>query len=128
MELISELLVQADHSVELISQGEVVERRWKLYPAFGESSPFHMNIPIHYASAMPLRFVNGLWSAFRTLSLFKKQHQASPFDLVIIYNLKVPQMICARYAIRCLGLPVILEFEDDSFVDIAGKSENGFSV
>jgi glycosyltransferase involved in cell wall biosynthesis len=37
-------------------------------------------------------------------------------------------MICAIYAIRRLGLPVILEFEDDSFVDIAGESENRFKT
>lgn len=128
IELISELLDQGNHSVELISQGEVVERQWKFYPAFGESKPFHANIPVHYASALPLRFVNGFWSAFRVLNLFKKKHQEAPFDLVIIYNLKLPQMICAIYAIQRLCLPIILEFEDDASVDIAGESENGFSA
>jgi hypothetical protein len=42
--------------------------------------------------------------------LFKARHSAAPFDLVIIYNLKGPQVVCANYAIRRLGLPVVLEY------------------
>src|SRR5262249_49025799 len=49
-----------------------------------------------------------------------------PYDVVIIYNLKLPQVICGLYAMRRLGLPVVLEYEDDAFVDIAGKSEDGW--
>jgi hypothetical protein len=79
IELISELLVQENHSVELISQGEVVEHRWKFYPKCRELKPFHAKVSVQYASALPLKFVNGLWSAFWTLKLFKKTHQASPF-------------------------------------------------
>lgn len=34
-------------------------------------------------------------------------------------------MICAKYALHRLGLPVVLEYEDDAFVDVAGKDEEG---
>ena len=49
-----------------------------------------------------------------------------PFDLVIIFNLKWPQIGCATYAVKRLGLPVILEYEDDAFVSVFGKVEGGF--
>jgi hypothetical protein len=41
----------------------------------------------------------------------------------MIYDLKPPQLACASYAIRRLGLPVILEYEDDSFTDVWGRSD-----
>src|SRR5262249_30621130 len=126
IELVAELLHEGAHNIEILSQGEVVERGLKIYPGFREQNPYHPNVSVYYASALPVRFVNGLWSSQRTLALFKRRHRAAPFDLVIIYNLKLPQMICASYAMRCLGLPVVLEYEDDTFVDIAGRDEQGF--
>jgi glycosyltransferase involved in cell wall biosynthesis len=126
IELVAELLHESAHDIEIISQGEVVERRFKIHAGFREQNPYHSNISVYYASALPLRFVNGLWSSLRTLAVFKRRHRAAPFDLVIIYNLKLPQMICASYAMRRLGLPVVLEYEDDTFVDIAGRDEKGF--
>jgi len=125
MELIAELLQRNRHSVEILSQGEVVERRLKFYPAFRDPKPFHAEVPVFYASAFPVRFINGLWSSMQTLKLFKKRHRASPYDLVIVYNLKRPQVVCSGYALRHLGLPIVLEYEDDSFVDIGGKAERG---
>jgi glycosyltransferase involved in cell wall biosynthesis len=126
IELISEFLQRGIHKVEVLSQGEVVERRFEFYSAFCEPRPFHADIPVFYSSAFPIKLVNGLWSSLRTLSLFKQRHRASPYDLVIIYNLKRPQVVCARYAMRLLGLPVVLEYEDDAFVDVGGEAEGGF--
>ncbi|MDZ4854907.1 MAG: glycosyltransferase [Nitrospirota bacterium] len=123
IEFIARVLSIQKHQVDIISQGEIVELNCKWYPSFRESEPFHPDIPIYYASALPIRFLNGLWSSRRTLELFKIRHQQSPYDLVIIYNLKLPQIVCADYAIRRLGLPVVFEYEDDAFVDITGKDE-----
>jgi glycosyltransferase involved in cell wall biosynthesis len=122
-EFIAGLLSDQKHQVDIISQGEVVELHCKWYPSFRESEPFHPDIPIYYASALPIRLLNGLWSSRCTLDLFKLRHQRSPYDLVIIYNLKLPQIVCADYAIHRLGLPVVFEYEDDAFVDITGKDE-----
>jgi glycosyltransferase involved in cell wall biosynthesis len=126
IELIAELLQRHRHEVEILSQGEVVENSAKFYPPFSESNHFNASIPVLYASAFPVRFVNGLWSTGRLLALFKQRHQAAPFDVVIVYNLKMPQVGCARYAVKSLNLPVVLEYEDDSFVDIGGRRETGF--
>lgn len=115
MELIAELLNSSSHQVEIISQGEVIEREFKFYPAFSEREPFHRQVPIHYSSAFPARFVNGFWSNLSTLRHFKARHRVDPFDLVLIYNLKTPQVACANYALKRLGLPAILEYEDDQF-------------
>jgi hypothetical protein len=119
IELIAELLQTSSHSIEIFSQGEVIERQFKFYPAFREPEPFHSSIPVSYSSALPVRFVNGLWSSLSTLRRFKARHHASPFDLVLIYNLKPPQVVCADYAIRRLGLPVVLQYEDDQFLEVA---------
>jgi glycosyltransferase involved in cell wall biosynthesis len=113
--LIASLLQRASHSVEILSQGEVIERQFKFYPGFGEPELLDGNIPVFYSSAFPVRFLNGLWSSLSMLRLFKERHRKCPFQVVIIYNLKPPQVACANYAIRRLGLPVILEYEDDAF-------------
>lgn len=128
IELIAELLRRHRHDVEVLSQGEVVERRFKYYPAFSETKPSSSGIPVHYASALPIRFVNGWWSSRDLLALFRERHRVSPFDLVIIYNLKQPQVECASFAIDRLGLPVVVEYEDDAFVNMAGLSEQGLRV
>src|SRR5262245_633444 len=125
MELIAGLLNDQKHQVEIISQGEVVELKCKWYPRLHESEPFHAEIPIFYASALPIRYVNGWWSSMHTLNIFKSRHRQSPFDLVMICNLKPPQIACADYAMRRLGLPVIFENDADAFVDLEGRSTAG---
>lgn len=120
--LISELLRESSHKVEILSQGEVVERQFRFYPGFREPEVLDGNIPIYYSSAFPVRFLNGFSSSLSTLHLFKARHRAAPFDVVLIYNLKPPQVTCANYAIRRLGLPVILEYEDDAFSGVWGNS------
>ena len=126
MEVIAELLKSNSHDVEILSQGEVIERKFKIYPGFTDPEPFDAKIPIRYSSALPVKFLNGLWSGLRLLRIFKARHRISPYDVVLIYNFKVPQVICARYVIRRLGLPVILEYEDDAFVDVEGRRNTGF--
>ena len=127
VEVIAELLQQSSHEVEIFSQGEVVELGLKFYPGFREPAPFHADIPVSYASAFPVRFLNGIWSSLRTVRLVQARHRTAPFDAVIIYNLKLAQMNCAKWAGR-LRMPVVLEYEDDAFVDIAGKGESGLRV
>ena len=127
--LIAGLLRSSAHDVEIISQGAVIESAFTFYPSFVEPQPFHPEIPIFYGSVLPVRRLNGLWSNGRTLHLLKARHRAAPYDLVIIYNLQGPQLACARHAIRRLGLPVVLEYEDDRFVNVQGQAvEDGFAL
>jgi glycosyltransferase involved in cell wall biosynthesis len=121
VERVAELLQMNGHEVEIISQGEVIERRLRIYQGFAEEKLFNCRIPVFYASAFPIPFLNGSWSSVSTLHIFRARHMLSPYDAVVIYNLKPPQVICARHAIRRLKLPVILEYEDDLFVDRRGK-------
>lgn len=121
IELVAELLASKGHEVEILSQGECGERSARYFPAFEEVTGGLRPLPVYYASALPVRFITGYWSASGLLSIFKARHAARPFDAVIIYNLKVPQVAVAFHAARQLGLPTIVEFEDDSFVDIIGK-------
>lgn len=125
IELIAGMLRARAHGVEVISQGEVVDPHLRFFPSFAESDRFHPDIPIHYASVLPIRRVNGFWSDWRTLETFKARHRAAPFDVVIVFNLKGPQVACARHAMRCLGIPVVLEYEDDRFVSVNGESVRG---
>ncbi len=128
IELIAELLRKSSHEVEIISQGEVDKYECRFYSSLAETELFHPSIPVYYASALPVKYINGLWSSLRTKQLLKSRHQASPFDLVILYNLKMAHIACARYAMRRLGLPVILEYEDDSFVNIVGEEAKGLKA
>ena len=128
IELIASLLRARSHDIEIISQGEVVQNGWKFYPSLTELEPFHPSIPVFYASAMPIPRLNGVWSSRGMLQLLKARHRAAPLDLVIIYNLKVPQLKCANFAIRRLNLPVILEYEDDRFVNVQGEKLDGFAL
>ena len=128
IELIAALLRRHQHDVEVLSQGAVVERGPKYYPAFSEPTPLDSRIPVHYASALPVPYVSGLWSSQATLALFRERHRASPFELVIIYNLARPQLECARFASDHLGLPVVVEYEDDAFVELSGRNKQGLRV
>jgi glycosyltransferase involved in cell wall biosynthesis len=120
IELIAGLLRANSCQVEILSQGEVVEPRWNIYPSFREPKSFHPDVPIAYSSALPVRRLNALWSSLSLLRLFRARHRAAPFDLAIIHNLKHPQLTCAKYAVHALGIPVLLEYEDDAFVRING--------
>jgi glycosyltransferase involved in cell wall biosynthesis len=125
--LIAGLLQRASHSVEILSQGEVIERQFKFYPGFGKPELLDGNIPVFYSSAFPVRFLNGMWSSLSMVRLFKARHRKCPFQMVMIYNLKPPQVACANYAIRRLGLPVILEYEDDAFSSFLGRGRTPFT-
>src|SRR5215470_637186 len=67
IELIASMLRNNSHDVEVLSQGEVVDNEWKFYPSMSEQQPFHSDVPVYYASALPIRRVNGFWSDLRTL-------------------------------------------------------------
>lgn len=122
IELIANALCSIGHEIEIISQGVVIERKGKYFRSFREPEPFHPCIPIYYSAALDIRLLRGALANVSTLSTFKRRHAQKPYDLVIIYNLKDPQIRCAHYALNCLKLPVILEYEDDSFVDKLGKA------
>jgi glycosyltransferase involved in cell wall biosynthesis len=72
-----------------------------------------------------MRFVSGLWEGLCAERVLKAKHNERRYDAIIIYSLKRAQIRCAQYAIRQLGLPVILEYEDDAFVDIHGRLGKG---
>jgi glycosyltransferase involved in cell wall biosynthesis len=126
IELIARLLYAAGHEVEIISHGEVNERGLRFYPGFWETELFHPRVPVYYVSSLPIRRINGFWAGLQAVRVFKKQHRERPFDLVIIFNLKLPQISCATYASKHLGLPVILQYEDDVFVSVSGEEEDGW--
>ena len=125
IELIAGLLRANGHEVEVVSHGEVIENQFRFYPGFWEPELFHPEIPVYYISSLAIRRLNGFWAASRALQFLKGQHRLNPYDLVIIFNLKRPQISCARYATRRLGIPVILEYEDDAFVDVVGNKDIG---
>ena len=122
IELVASALQSNGASVEILSSGEVVDPQFRFYQGFSESERFHPDIPIHYSSVLPVRGLNGVWSGNSLLRLFKSRHHASPFDLVIIWNMKGPHVRCANYAMRECHLPVILAYEDDQFVSRTGEA------
>lgn len=121
IELVASALEENGHEVEILSSGEVVDQQFRFYRGCVEAEPFHQKIPIHYASALPVRWLNGTWSNQQMLRLFQARHRASPFDLVIIWNMKGPHVKCANWAIQECGLPVILGYEDDAFLNRSGE-------
>jgi Glycosyl transferases group 1/Glycosyl transferase 4-like domain len=126
IDLIAQLLHANGHQVEIISDGTVVELGPRFYPGFWETELSHAEIPVYYISSLPIRRINGFWAGWQAARFLKKRHQARPFDLVIIFNLKPPQISCASYAIQHLGLPVIFQYEDDVFVSVSGQAEDGW--
>jgi glycosyltransferase involved in cell wall biosynthesis len=125
IEVTARLFLEKSHSVEVISQGEVVRSGSHFYPAFVETQRFHPEIPVYYLSALTIRFIRGWWEEMQALRLFKARHKAAPFDAVIIYNTKRAQLACANYARDRLGLPVLLSYEDDAFTNFTGEKANG---
>jgi len=125
IELVASALQGNGASVEILSSGEVVDHQCRLYPGFSESERFHPHIPIYYCSALAVRWLNGAWSDSQLLRLFKTRHQVSPYDLVIIWNMKSSHAKCANYAMQRYHLPVILAYEDDAFVSRTGEVMRG---
>lgn len=131
IQLVAELLQRGSHEVEIISPGAVEPRtepgagRFTAYPAFAEPERFHAGIPIHYVSAISVKHVTGFWESIQTRRCLSARHKARPFDAVVIYNMGRGQIGSARYALRTLGLPVVLEYEDDSFVNVHGHAQQG---
>src|SRR5262245_9164462 len=95
VELVTSLLRSNGHDVEVLSQGEVIENSFQFYPGFAEKELFDPSVPVFYSSAWPIKRMNDFWSCFRLKQLFKARHRAMPFDLVIAWNLKQPQIFCA---------------------------------
>jgi glycosyltransferase involved in cell wall biosynthesis len=126
IELVAQLLQANGHEVEIISDGAVMELGLRFYPGFWETDLSHPAIPVYYVSSLPIRRINGFWAGWQASRFFKKRHRVRAFDLVIIFNLRPPQISCASYAIKQLGLPVIFQYEDDAFVSVSGKAENGW--
>jgi glycosyltransferase involved in cell wall biosynthesis len=131
IQLISELLQRSAHEVEIISQGSLQplvgaeKLRFRFYPAAEEAERFHPDIPVHYVSALSVRFLIGAWEGLQTQRMLKARHEARPYDAVILYNMQRAQMGCAFYALRDLGLPVVLQYEDDAFVNVHGRVTGG---
>jgi glycosyltransferase involved in cell wall biosynthesis len=123
--VIVESLRTGGHVLDLLSEGEVDAFRCHYYPGFSEVDDACGGIVIQYASALPLRMLGGLWSSFRMLRLVIAGHRRAPYQAVIVYNLKQSHVSCIRYASRTLGVPVILQYEDDAFVNIAGQRSRG---
>src|ERR1700736_5279165 len=126
IELIAGLLYENGHEVEVLSHGEVIENRFRFYRGFWEQKLFRPQIPFYYISSLAIKRLNGFWAAGRAIQFLKKRHRVRPYDLVIIFNLKRPQISCARYAYRN-GIPIIFEYEDDAFVDVTGNETSGLA-
>jgi glycosyltransferase involved in cell wall biosynthesis len=120
IELVAKAMRRAGHEVEIVSLGEVVDTRFRVYRGCPENRPFDPAIPVYYSSLLPVRFINGFWSSAAMVGYFKSRHRAKPFDIVVIFNLKRPHIACANYALD-RGIPVVFEYEDDSFVNVAGR-------
>jgi glycosyltransferase involved in cell wall biosynthesis len=122
IELIAQLLYAKGHDVEIFSHGEVDSPELRFYPAFEEPERFHPEIPVRYISALPIRGVYGMWAGRQMQRLLDQRHRLSPFDVLIMFNLKPPQLASRRYAERH-GIPVILEYEDDVFRVVPGERQ-----
>ncbi|MFN0126414.1 MAG: glycosyltransferase [Verrucomicrobiales bacterium] len=123
--LITKALAENGHSVTMISQGEIVENHFKYYAGFCDTTEDFDGVPVYYASAVPIRRINGRWSAYQVQRLLARLHSENPFDCVIIYNLKMPQVYCALFAREVLRLPVLFEYEDDAFTPFPGEKASG---
>ena len=125
VQLVADLLQNSGHEIDIISQGPVDRRQFRFYPSLEEAEPFNPSIPIHYLSALPVRFLTGLWEGWQIERVIRSRHKTRPYDAMLVYNMKRAQIRCTRYANKQLGIPVILEYEDDSFVDVHGRRAVG---
>ena len=130
VQLIAELLRRSSHDVEIISQGALEPLvggdrfRFRFYPAVPESERFHPDIPIDYLSALSVKFLIGVWESAQAQRVLRARHRRAPYDAIILYNMQAAQVGLGRYA-RRLGVPVVLQYEDDSFVDVHGQRALG---
>src|SRR5678815_1441158 len=75
VDLIAAALKASSHDVEILSQGEVDRNQFRFYPFYQEKHAFDASIPVLYASALPVKYLAGFWSARSTLGLLKARNQ-----------------------------------------------------
>lgn len=122
VELIAQMLYSCGHEIEILSHGIVAEGKNRYYPMFIEPDLFNPDIPIYYSAALDIKRLNNIFARISTFHLLKKRNEQNPYDIIIIYNANPLEIKCAQYAMHRMRKPVILEYEDDSFLNISGAT------
>jgi glycosyltransferase involved in cell wall biosynthesis len=123
IETLARLLARAGHEVTLLANGYCVERQGRRFPALIEELPAEpAPITVHYPPGADAPPANA-WLAIAGLRrLIAEHHARRPFDLAVVYNIATvhaPAMF--QFGWR-LGVPLVLEYEDNALVDRAGRT------
>lgn len=111
-------LSKAGHDVTVLSHGIDANNNFRYSKSFSEE--IENNVFITYASSFGCKGLNVLFALSSLFFLFKKVHKNNKIDIVILYNLALPEVFVGIYA-NFLKIPIILEYEDSAFVSRYGK-------
>lgn len=117
--MIAEALAVKNHKVQIFSTGPVRENSLIFYPKFTQL--IKNTIKVHFASALDMPFFSIIWSIFSLLFVFREECRKEKFNAIIIYNVGLPEITCAYYALLRYKTPIVLEYEDSAVVNRMGK-------
>lgn len=120
IKLVSDMLRDLGHFVRIYSHGITARSNLKFDNSFSEKSNSNLGTEVIYAASLACKGLNIFISAFSLLRIFINELKENHYDIVIVYNLSLPEILISWYAWK-LNIPVILEYEDSAVVSSKGK-------
>ena len=126
VKLICRALLKGGHRVTILSPN-AVSHSGKYYPAGSERLTFtEGEVGVLYAPLLDIRGLHRLPAGLWLSRLFRREHRRSRFGGVLVYNIGSTTLLAAREG-RRVGLPVILEYEDDALAINPGRESSWLS-
>jgi len=117
---IASLLGELGHKVVVFSRGCPAENSGRYYQSYNSVTTEGLGVVrVVYAPCWDLSYpgaVAGIWFFRRALI---REFSRQPFDMIFTYNISHTETTAALWAAR-RGVPVVVEYEDDAFVNRGG--------
>ncbi len=116
-------MLKAGYEIEILSPGAAISGSGRWYEACSETLLFDEgSVEVRYCPQLDMRLVQRCVSLWHLPRLIITEHARKPIDRMMIYNIGEVMFYAAATAHK-LGIPVILEYEDDA-VMIREPDEN----
>ncbi len=121
IQTVASLLADTGHDVTILSPGIVAERKGHWHAGFASKLAPTGSSTVRYAAALDAPVVSQVVAMATLWMAFVNEQTRHPFDLVILYNFGLAEGIVADRAISRFGIPLLIEYEDDTDVMPDGR-------
>jgi hypothetical protein len=96
--LVAKILATGGHEVVLLSHGVTGRRGFRIHKPMEESLPQCPSVRVNYATGTDIPALNIAVARRSLLRLLWHEHTKRPFDIVVVYNLSIPEASCCLHA------------------------------